>query len=102
MCAESEKKMKQKIYSIRDSKGEVFNTPFFQKTHGEAERSFKQLTLDDKSMVNKYPEDFDLYYLGEYDDHTGSISALETPQHIQKAALLPKPTPKAENAIKAL
>jgi len=78
--------MQLKIYSIRDSKGEVYNTPFFQKTHGEAERNFRQLVSDEKSLVSKYPLDFNLYYLGEYDDQTGKIDPLPAPQHIMEAA----------------
>lgn len=77
--------MELRAYTIRDSKAEVFNTPFFQKTHGEAERSFRQLVSDDKSMPGKYPEDYDLYYLGIYNDVTGLLSPLETPQHMMKA-----------------
>lgn len=73
-----------KAFSIRDTKGEVFNTPFFQKTHGEAERSFKQLINDDQSMPSKYPEDYDLYFVGEYDDSTGTFKPLDTPQHVVK------------------
>lgn len=79
--------MTLKIFSIRDSKAEVFNTPFFQKTHGEAERTFKELANDEKSMICKYPEDYDLYYLGEYNDQNGLISPLPTPQHITKAVM---------------
>lgn len=74
-----------KVYSIRDAKAEVFNTPFYQKTHGEAERSFQQLVNDEKSTVHKFSEDFDLYYLGQYDDQTGKFESLDTPQHMQKA-----------------
>lgn len=74
-----------KVYSIRDAKAEVFNAPFYQKTHGEAERSFQQLVNDEKSTVNKFAEDFDLYYLGQYDDNTGKFEGLDTPQHMQKA-----------------
>lgn len=77
--------MKLKAYCIRDSKAEVFNTPFFQKTHGEAERSFKTLATDGTSMVSKYPTDYDLYYLGEYDDNSGKLIPLDTPQHVTKA-----------------
>lgn len=74
-----------KIFSIRDQKSEVYNTPFYQKTHGEAERNFQQLVSDDKSTISKFPEDFDLYYLGEYDDNTGVTKPLDTPQHVAKA-----------------
>ncbi|MGE0175404.1 MAG: phage ORF5 protein [Oligoflexales bacterium] len=74
-----------KVYSIRDSKAQVFHPPFFQKTHGEAERSFKELANDNKNFIGKYPEDYDLYYLGEYDDNGGLLMPIDTPQHITKA-----------------
>lgn len=77
--------MTLKVYAIRDSKAQVYNTPFFQKSHGEAERSFDQLVKDEKSMVAKYPDDFDLYYIGEYDDQDGVLKPQATPQHIAKA-----------------
>ena len=77
--------MELKIYSIRDSKAEIYNAPFFQKTHGEAERSFKTLANDQKSTVCQHPEDFDFWFLGVYNDQTGTIQSLETPQHIAKA-----------------
>lgn len=80
--------MEHKIYAIRDSKGEVYNTPFYKKTHGEAERDFKTLANDPKSMVFNYPEDFDLYYLGTLDDVSGKLNPIDTPQHIVKAVQL--------------
>jgi len=73
-----------KAFAIRDAKAEVYNTPFFQKSHGEAERSFMELVKDKNSLVAKYPEDFDLYYLGTYNSISGLIDALETPQHMTK------------------
>ena len=77
-----------KLFSIRDSKGEIYNTPFFNRTAGEAERNFKNLVNDEKSQISKYPEDYDLYYLGEYDDLNGKIKSLDTPSHIAKAVNL--------------
>lgn len=74
-----------KAYSIRDQKGEIFHPPFYKKTHGEAERDFTTLCSDDKSTVAMFPEDFDLYHVGEFDDNTGHFKALDTPQHIIKA-----------------
>lgn len=77
--------MQFKMYSIRDSKAEIFHPPFYKTTHGEAERAFQDLTKDDKSTLSKHPEDFDLYYVGIYDDNTGKIVSPDTPQHIIKA-----------------
>lgn len=78
--------MQYRAYSIRDTKGEVFNLPFYKKTHGEAERDFKTLiqTKNEQSLPSKYPEDFDLYYVGDYDDIKGQFKSLDTPQHVVK------------------
>lgn len=74
-----------KAYSIRDSKGEIYHNPFFKHTHGEAERDFATAVNDDKSTLYQYPEDFDLYHVGEYDNNTGVFKPNDTPQHIIKA-----------------
>lgn len=80
--------MELKMYSIRDAKGEIFHPPFYKKTHGEAERDFATLCRDEKSTIWQYPDDFDLYYVGVYDDQTGKIQSLDTPQHMIKAVQL--------------
>nr|QJB18987.1 MAG: nonstructural protein [Microvirus sp.] len=82
--------MEHKVYSIRDAKGEIFHTPFYSKTHGEAERNFNQLVNDNKSTVSQFPDDYDLYYLGTYNDQTGLVSSLDTPQHLIKAVQVRK------------
>lgn len=78
--------MNYKVFSIRDAKAEYFTPPFFKKTHGEAERDFKTVAKDPQSTISKFPEDFDLYYIGDYDDQTGLIKSLDTPKHVMKAA----------------
>lgn len=87
VASESEH-MELRAFSIYDAKGEIFNTPFFKKTIGEAERDFATLCKDEKSMPGKYPDDFDLYEVGRYDDCTGKFVALETPRHLIKAVQL--------------
>lgn len=83
--------MQMRMYSIRDSKAEIFNMPFYKHTHGEAERDFQRLVnSDDQSNIKSFPEDYDLYYIGLYDDQTGKIEPLDTPQHIVKAVQLVK------------
>lgn len=74
-----------KVYSIRDAKGDNFNPPFLKRTHGEAERDFRTLVNDEKSMLAQYPDDYDLYYLGEFDDNSGKFTLVDSPQHIVKA-----------------
>lgn len=81
-----------KAYSVRDAKSEIFHPPMYKSTHGEAERMFHELVNDEKSTLNKFPEDFDLYHLGEYNDQTGIFSSLDTPQHIIKAVQVKRKT----------
>lgn len=74
--------MKLQIYSIRDLKGSMYNVPFFQPTHGTAERSFNELIRDPQSLVHKYPADYELFHVGTFDDETGRIETLPTPSPI--------------------
>lgn len=87
-------KMTQKVFTIHDTKAETFNPPFFQPTHGEAERNFRSAMNDPKTTFNKYPEDFDLYYLGEYETNSGKFKTLDSPQHMLKGSLVLKSTTK--------
>lgn len=74
-----------KAFSIRDQKAEIFHPPFYHKTHGEAERSFRTAVMDEKTQLNKYPEDFVLYSVGEYDDNTGVFKSKDTPEPVLRA-----------------
>lgn len=79
-----------KVTAVRDCKGEMYSAPRFNHTISEAEREFKLLANDGKSMMAQFPEDFDLFYLGEYDNLSGKFTSLATPTHICKAVTLKK------------
>jgi len=74
-----------KMYAVRDSKGEFYYPPAFHKTHGEAERAFLNVAKNKESIIGKNPEDYDLYYVGTYDERTGKLNPTSTPEHITKA-----------------
>lgn len=77
--------MLHELYSIRDSKSEVYGQPFAQKTEAEAKRTFVAVSNDKTTFIGKYPEDYDLFALGHYDDNTGQIKPFPSPKHILKA-----------------
>lgn len=86
--------MNQKAFSVRDSKTELFHLPFFTNTTADAERSFAATVNNSQTSINQFPEDFDLYMIGEYDQIKGKFLPLETPVHMIKAiALIRKTTP---------
>ena len=78
--------MKLLIAAVRDAKSESFARPLFVQTKGIAIRSFEDEVnrVDESNMLNKYPEDFQLYSLGYYDDTTGTITP-EAPMLIVSA-----------------
>ena len=68
-----------KVFSVYDSKSEAFGRPMFAGTKGLALRSFTEISNDSGSEIGKYPADFTLFELGEYDDSNGSFNLHSTP-----------------------
>lgn len=73
------------VYSIFDEKAAVFGVPFFMKNKGIALRAFGDLIKDGNTSINKHPDDFKLYYLGEFDDNSGSLVSCKQPEFIAHA-----------------
>lgn len=75
-----------KIFALNDSKLGEFGQPFFFTAPGQAVRFLQDLTKDPKTTVNQHPEDFRLYYLGNYHPNTGTFEGLATPEYLAKAS----------------
>lgn len=65
--------MKLKAFVIYDSKVESYQQPHFMKTEGQMRRAVYQAFKDQNTDLAKYPEDFIMYYIGEFDDQTAVI-----------------------------
>ena len=65
--------MIHKVYSIYDSKAEVYTLPYFSKMEAEAIRYFSNWVNDPNHQFGKNPEDYTLFYIGEYDDNLGTF-----------------------------
>lgn len=63
-----------KIYAIHDNAIEAFSQPFFVQAQGQAVRMFMDESRNEQSQLNKHPEDFALFYIGEFDERTGEIT----------------------------
>lgn len=75
-----------RLYSIRDSKTGIYHKPWYSLNNEDAERGFKTVVNNPKSEnIHDFPEDFDLFFLGTYDDNTGLVTPEPTPIHVQKA-----------------
>lgn len=71
-----------KLFGIFDSKVEAFLRPFFARTAGEALRDFSQAVTDKDSAIGKFPGDFTLFELADFDEHNGKIVPLATPKSL--------------------
>jgi hypothetical protein len=66
-----------KLFTIRDHKAEFFHNPQAFRTVSEALRQFESEAKNENSMINKHPEDYTLYEIGEFNQDTGHLITLE-------------------------
>jgi hypothetical protein len=63
------------VVCVKDRAADVFNRPFFVPHRNVAIRDFtdevNRVAVD--NQLNKHPDDFDLYLLGEFDDSRGAF-----------------------------
>lgn len=76
----------QLIFSILDEKTKVFSAPFFMVSTGAALRALNDLVNDTKTLVSRYPSDFKLYNLGEFEDDKAGFKLLPQPVFIAHAS----------------
>lgn len=69
--------MKLKVYSVYDVKTEAYLNPFYMKTRGEAVRAWGEVVNDPQTNFCKFPTDYVLYEIGEFDDAKGTIECYE-------------------------
>lgn len=77
--------MKLYMYAIRDSKAEAYAQPFFMQNDQIAVRAFMATIEDPNSKCNKYPNDFSLYRIGDWDDNTGGLTCPLEPKFLYSA-----------------
>ena len=64
-----------KVFAVKDKAMDSYSAPFTQATMESGIRMFRELVTYDQTD-NKYkrsPEDYSLYYIGEYNDATGEM-----------------------------
>lgn len=77
--------MDLKILSIYDQKSGVWFTPFTARSMGEAIRMFCDTVDDPSTVLHKYPQDFDLFHIGNFENTTGVITTASPAVHIGSA-----------------
>lgn len=79
------------FYSIYDKKALSYSNPFLARNHDCAKRMV-QSSMDFGSMLRRYPDDFCLVKLAEYDTLNGQIKQLSKEEFVcELSNLLPLP-----------
>lgn len=93
--------MKYKMFVVHDSKVGAYLQPMFFRSVGECTRAFETEVNNISSQFNKYPGDFTLFCIGEYDESVGTLEMYPTKANLGLALdfkTVPAPTP-IEQAI---
>lgn len=64
----------KKVYSVYDSKAQTYSNPMISLAKGSMTRDFKTLANDKNHPIGKYPEDYTLFEIGEWDEFDGFIN----------------------------
>lgn len=82
------------MYAIRDKKAETFFQPMYMPHHASAVRQFSTAIQKGEGDLANYPDDFDLYYIGTYDQKTAMHSNVTPELIITGKAIKNPPAPR--------
>lgn len=71
-----------RVFSLYDVKSECYLPVMCQETRGQAIRQISDVISDGRTQVSRYPEDFKLYELGEFDNKSGELKAMVPPAFV--------------------
>lgn len=71
-----------KIYSLRDNKMNTYLKPVFAVHLVQIQRDLVNIVKDQNSMVGQHPSDFELCYIGEYDESTAEFKLNDKPEFV--------------------
>lgn len=69
--------MIHRIFTVYDAKAEFYSKPFFARSTGEALRQFQEAANDEQNSIGRYPEDYAIFEIGEFDELTGAINVMD-------------------------
>lgn len=84
--------MKLHMFAIRDIATTQFGNPMFLMTKGQAIRGFTDEVnrKDENNMLNKHPEDYELYELGTFETEAGTFETSSPKQVITGKEVITK------------
>lgn len=65
--------MRQQVFTVYDSAAMAYLEPFFAPTIEFAIRSFREIVNKEGHQFNRFPEDYTLFHIGEFDEMKGEL-----------------------------
>lgn len=70
------------VFSVFDSKARLYAAPFLAPRREVAVRDFTRAARDPNIDISRFPEDYSLYELGEFDDESGAFHLHQQPDAV--------------------
>lgn len=77
-----------RIFAMYDKKAAAHHMPFYFHQKNEALRALQNDVNNNDGMYKKFPADFSIWILGEFDELTGKITAYEKPEFLEECVNL--------------
>lgn len=90
-----------KMYSIYDRKSKIHHPPNYCHNTAHAMRVFTSIFSQVEQVFNAYPEDFQIFEIGEWNDETGMVTSLDKAHLICSGTDLMPLIPKTDPLQKA-
>lgn len=74
------------LIAVKDLKAQIYLKPNFQPSLADAIRSWELVCTEGESMIRKFPNDFRLHHIADFDAATGELKALAEPLDLGSAA----------------
>lgn len=87
--------MKLYLYSVKDKVANVYVEVMTAVNNLVARRNFYSAATVSGSQISRFPNDFELYCIGSFDNDSGVITALAAPELVAPSAINPDTLVKA-------
>lgn len=84
-----------KIVVVKDVKTPCYLQPYAVKSVQDALRSWDVLVNEGDSTISRFPNDFRLLHIADFDTEHGELHILERPQDLGSAADFQRPAPQS-------
>lgn len=88
--------MVKEIFAIFDLKAQAFLTPFFSENVNTAMRSLESTANSPESFLGMYPNDYEVYRLGEFHVDNGTIVPADVKKYTFRISDLVKKQPEVK------